>query len=278
MFNLVEVYRRKLQIELNRIENLSKADVALEAISEELKFEIRRYESDTDNPTDSTGLAYWDKKISDKLLKTPLERMPKLVDRNLGYRINAGIGTGMFTGSVADHFTTQVTFTYGFDFSLKNTTLLLNGSLGGNRIVKNFTEENVLWQKGTRSSIAIIEVSLGQSIINKPKHKLTPYAGFALMEFSSNRNSQDFRMVNYGFSYGLIYDFKMRKAFRITPASYTNSTIEREEHNLRIRLFASPISFESITGQSINLSIGYSINGRLIKTKELESPKQSLLN
>lgn len=277
LFNLVEVYRRKLQIELNRIDKLSKADLALEAINEELKFEIRRYEGDTENPSDSTGLEYWDKKVSDMLLKTPLEKMPQLADRNLGYGINAGIGAGGFSGSIADHFTQQLNFTYGFDCSLKNTSLLLNGSLGGNRIVKNFTEENQLWPKGKRSTVAIIEVSIGQSIINSSKHKLTPYAGFALMEFIVNRNYQDFSMVNYGLSYGLIYDFKMRKSFRIIPASYTNSMIERAEHNLRIRLFASPISFENIKGQSINLSIGYSLNGRLIKTKELVSPKQSLL-
>ncbi|MCX2745431.1 hypothetical protein OO013_16245 [Mangrovivirga sp. M17] len=271
IFNILELHRRELQEELHRINNTDLAENKFRTQYQKCNYEIKQFQHETNSGTDKSALVYWDKKITQKLKDNPFELIPEVSDRNFGYGINAGFGTGIMTGSISDFFSPTFNFVFGFDIAYKNTTLFLNGTLAGNRVKRDYTEDGFLWTKDLKTNVAIIDVSIGQTLIENSTHKLTPFAGLGILEFSVANNEgeayEDHRIVNYGLIYGLNYDFKFRHAIRLTPSPFGAKYKERAEHNIRVRLYATSSEYENMKGTSINLTVGYALFGRIIKIK-----------
>lgn len=272
MFNIVELYRRGLQSQLHRADNLSMAENKFRNQYHQCSIEIRKLQDDTRAGTKAGAIAFWDEQIARELRAMPLELVPPISDRNFGYGLNFGLGTGLFTATLGDHFTTPFSVIYGFDAAYKRNILYLNATLAGNRVKREYGEGIAIWPENIRTTLAIIDVSLGRALIDNEKHKFAPFAGLGILEFSVAGNVdeeyKDLRMVNYGFIFGLNYDFKFRKGVRLTPAAYSGSFKERAEQNVRVRMYATTASFDQIKGTSINLSIGYALFGKLIRVDE----------
>lgn len=267
LFNIMELHRRRLQRTLHRIDNLYMAEEKYRTIFSAANYEVKRFQNDTDFGTDLSALEYWDNRIRKELNATPYEVVPELKDRKFGYGINAGFGSGIFTSNLGEHFTPTFNFIFGFEFAYKNTLLFLNGTLAGNRVKREFIENELAWSEDFKTHVAIIDVSLGQMILDNAKHKLTPFAGFGILEFTAANSAEEFdiyRMVNYGLIYGVNYDFKFRKTVRLTPPPAFGTFREKFESSIRVKLYVTSGRFEDMKGASINLAAGYALFGRVI--------------
>jgi len=268
IFNILELHRRRLQAELQQVSQAFEAAEKFRTIYQNSTYEIRQFQDGTEMGTDASAIKLWDQMIDEKLKDYPIEWIPEVSERNFGIGLNAGFGTGVLTGAFSDFFRPSFNFIFGFDLAYKNTTLFLNGTVARSKVKRDFTEDGLLWPDDLSTNVAVIDVSIGQTLIDGPKHKLTPFAGLGILEFSAAKNEgeqfEDFRIYNYGLIFGLNYDFKFRKRVRLTPSRYGTPFQERYEHNIRFKLYATSADFENIGGSSINLTIGYSLFGRII--------------
>lgn len=267
LFNILELHRRRLQKTLHRIENIYMAEEKFRTLYEACNYEIRRFQEETNLGTDIAALESWENRMEKELEATPYELIPAITDRRFGYGFNVGFGSGTFTRTLADHFTPTFNVVYGFDIAFKNTILFLNATLAGNKVTSTFTEDELIWPADIKTRVAILDISLGQTILDNAKHKLTPFMGFGILEFSAASGGEDFedhRIVDYGLIYGVNYNFKFRKAIRLTPPPFFGNFREKAEHNIRARIYATSGNFNELKGMSINLTLGYALFGKLI--------------
>lgn len=268
IFNILELHRRKLQSQLHRIDNMYLAEEKFRTQNQNCNYEIKRFQKDTKFGTDRYALEYWNRRIAQELEDNPFEIVPEISDKNFGYGMHAGFGTGILTGTISDFFTPTFNFMFGFDLAYKNTMLFLNGTLAGNRVKSEYIENGILWPQNLKTNVAVIDVSIGQAFIDNSKHKLTPFAGLGILEFSAANGEgeayKDHRIVNYGLIYGLNYDFKFKHGIRLTPSPYGATFRDRTEQNVRLRLYITSAEYGDMKGTSINLTVGYSLFGRFI--------------
>lgn len=268
LFDILEVHRRRLQSTLHRIDDLYLAEEKFRTQYQNCNDEIKRFQEDTKSGTDTSALEYWKQRIAQELSDNPLELVPKLTDRNFGCGINVGLGTGVLTGTVSDFFTPTFNFMFGFDFAYKNTILFLNATLAGNSVKREYTEDGLLWPENLKTGVAIIDVSIGQILLDNAKHKITPFVGLGILEFTAaEREGEEYeehRIVDYGLIYGVNYDFKIRNKIKLVAPPGGSHLRERSEKNLRIRLYATSAKFENMKGTSINMTVGYALFGRII--------------
>ncbi len=267
LFDIIELSRRDLQREINRIDNIYLAEEKLRAITEICSYEVKKFQEATLLGSDHETVTYWQKLIEKQLSDKPLESMPKIVDRKFGYGMNIGMGSGRFTKTLSDHFSNSFNFIFGFDLAYNKAILFLNGTLAGNRVRTEFMDNGIVWQKNMKTNVAIIDVSLGQTLLDNSRHKLTPFFGLGILEFSvpsSVQNYEAYRIVDHQMIYGINYDLKWRKTIRLTPAPYFGNFKERAEQNIRLRIYTTSGKFSQFQGSSVNLTIGYSIFGRKI--------------
>ena len=213
IFNILELYRRKLQNQLHRIDNLFLAEEKFRTQYQNCNYEIKQFQNDTKFGTDELSLDYWDKRIDQKLTDNSFELVPEISDKNFGYGLNAGFGIGILSGTISNFFTPTFNFMFGFDVAYKNTVLFLNGTLAGNKVKRDYVEDGMLWPKDLKTNVTIIDVSVGHTLMDNSNHKLTPFAGLRILEFTAatkeGEGYEDHRIVNYGLIYGLNYDFKV---------------------------------------------------------------------
>lgn len=268
-FNILELYRRRLQIMLHKIDDIYLAEEKFRTQYQSFDNEVKQFQKDTKFGTDHSALDYWEQRIRQELENSSFMLIPKISDRNFGYGMHVGLGTGVLTGTISDFFTPTFNFIFGFDLAYKKTILFLSGTLAGDRVRIDYTEDGLLWPKDLKTNVAVLDLSVGQTLIDNAQHKLVPFAGLGILEFSASDGEgeayADHRIVNYGLIYGLNYDFKFRKGIRLTPSTYGAAFQERTEHNIRVRLYATKAAYEGMMGSSINLTVGYSLFGRIIK-------------
>lgn len=269
LFDIIEIHRRELQYELNRISNIYKADKIFSQRNEKLSAEIRLFQRQTKSGSGLSKLKEWRWKVDQELNDRRLEVIPEFRDKNFGIGLNIGFGTGLFSGNIRNHFTPSFNIGYGFDFAYKKFSLLLNASLSNNKVRQAFSENQLTWESDLKTNLTILDASLGYSFIDNSKHKVTSFAGIGVFEVAVPDNEGDnysnHRITSTSLVYGLNYDFKFLKAIRLTPAPFFNGYRERAEHSLRVRLYFAHPTFENLRGTSFNLTVGYSLFSRIIK-------------
>jgi hypothetical protein len=269
LFDIIEIYRRELQYDLNRIGNIYLADKIFSQLNEKLNAEIRLFQRQTKLGSEYSKLDEWSLKIDEELKDLELEAIPEITDKNFGIGLNIGFGTGLFSGNIRNNFTPSFNIGYGFDFAYKKFSLLLNASLASNKIKDGFSENQLTWESNLKTNTTILDASLGYTFIDNSKHKITSFAGIGVFEVAVSDNEGDnysnHRITSTSLVYGLNYDFKFLKAIRLTPAPFFNGYKERAEHSLRVRLYFAHPTFENMRGTSFNLIVGYSLFSRIIK-------------
>jgi len=271
LFNIIELHRRKLQKELYYVEFPFLAESKLRTSFQSYTYTIKEFQAQTEMGTNESELTYWNNKINTALQNTPLPELPEIEDGNWGVGMSIGVGTGIFTNTISNHFTSTTNLLFGFDIAYKKTILYLNGSLNFNKVKNDYTENGLTWNQGLKTGVAVIDVSIGQAIIDNNKHKLSPFAGLGVLEFtprSSKEVYDDYTIVDYNLMYGINYDFKFRRTINLSilPNSFA-AYKDKTEHNIRLRLYATSGSYENMKGNSINLAIGYSFFTRKISVK-----------
>lgn len=269
IFDLVELYRRKLQDELDRVTSVFDIDGRFNYIHRLCEEDINKFHDESAGGQDLKTIEFWEQKISGELTPGSGRKIPEIVDRNFGYALHAGFGSGIFTGSLGDHFTPTFNFIFGFDFGYKNLLLYLNGTLAGDHVKMDYTGD-IIWNEDQRTHVAIIDASVGYALLDNARIKLSPFAGLGITEISGDNkdnDDDDLRMVDYNRIFGINADYKFRKRIKLIPSSSLGAK-EKVEASVRARLYIARADyFEDLKGYSVNLTIGLCGFGKLIRLK-----------
>jgi hypothetical protein len=209
----------------------------------------------------------WEQKLNTQLNSTPIELVPDFVSKKFGYGLHAGIGAGIFTGSLGEHFSPTFNFIYGFDFAYENWVAFLNGTLAGDRITKDYIYDEA-WLKRQHANVTIVDLSIGYTLKNSRKLKLSPFAGLGITELSTKNTTsanKSLTLTDYNFILGLNADHKLRTLFNLTTHAFRTRK-EKSETSVRMRFYVTRANyFKDLNGFSINLTVGVCGFGNLIR-------------
>ncbi|WBL21292.1 hypothetical protein [Zunongwangia sp. HRR-M8] len=267
IFDIAELYRRKLQYELDRLGSYYSAETVFQNIYQNLNDEVAMFQKQSDYGRNYAVILQWKPNIEDRLDIYNNNKLPEYEKAKFGLGFNVGALYSFRNGEVKEHFGNSISFLFGFDLAFKNSILNINGALSGGRVKDDYLG-NIYWEQRERFSVALIDISYGYAIIDNSKLKLAPFAGLAITEFSEvnyDGEEHDLIMTDFNFLLGLSADFKLRTHINTIP----NLFLGRKDISfsaIRAKLFVSKNDFyEDLNGYSVNLSIGYSWFGNMLK-------------
>ena len=267
IFNIAELYRRKLQYDLDHLGSYFSAETVFQNQYEELNNEVEIFQNQSRNGRDPEIVKEWAANIEDRLTIYANNTIPKYEKANFGMGFHVGAAYSFRNESIKEHFDNSIGFNFGFDFSYKNSILYVNMILSGGNIDQAYSGRTY-WEEDLDYSLALLDFSYGYAIVDNPKLKIAPFAGLAITEFSEDDydgEENDLIITDYNLLLGLNVDYKIRKRLNTIPNVFL-SRRDITETSIRSRLFVSRNDFyEDLSGYSINLSIGISWYFRLLK-------------
>ncbi len=269
IFDIAELYSRKLQFELDNIVSSHEAMYKLHGIYEECKKNIKEFRSATAGGQYIAIMDDWQRKIEDELSTIPASSVtPAYVKRNFGYGFHVGLGCGVFTGSLNEYFSPAYNILFGFDVAYKRAVLFLNATIAFSSVKSDYRQ----WVKGQAAHYALLDLSCGYAVIDNAKWKLTPFAGLGLSELSSQRTNNDANLrisyIDYNFIFGLNADYKFKKTISFIPDAFFRVR-ENVEYSVRGRLYIARANYYAdLQGFSVNLAVEFSGFGNFIKLKK----------
>ncbi len=270
IFDIAELYRRKLQYELDRVSSIYEVELRFNQNFTKLNKEIDQFQQESNGGQNWEVINQWDTLIQNELKFYENPEIPKFSKRNFGYALHAGLGSGTFTGTLGEHFGSTFNFIFGFDFAYKKSILYLNGTLAGSKVLKDYLSDKN-WYQGQHVDVAIMDVSYGYAIVDKSKIKLTPFFGLGITELSGENkdDTEDaLRNVDYNLIFGINTDYKINKRLNIVPVAYFGMK-ESVETSIRARLYITRTNyFDDLNGYSINLTIGLCGFGNMLRLLE----------
>jgi len=271
VFDIVEVHRRRLQLELDRISSGFEFQGKFQIIYHSCSNEIERFNREADGGNNLNSLVFWEQKLSDELNSYKKTHIPDFETRSFGYGMHAGFGTGFFTGTISEHFSPTFNFIFGFDFAYKKSIFYLNGTLAGGKVRQDYVSDKN-WYKKQNANLAVIDVSYGYAFLDNRKFKLAPFAGLGITELSGQNkdNKEDgLSFVDYNVIFGINADYKLRTKINLLPNPFFGAAVkEKVETSIRARLYVTRANLTSdLSGYSVNLTIGLCGFGNMIRVK-----------
>lgn len=264
IFDIVELHKRKLQKELDLITWLNEAESAFDFVYKLCDTEIERCKKECQRGLNYRNILSWHEKINDELSKLSAGYLSIIRHRNLRYGLHLDFGKGFFTESLSHHFHNNNNLFYGFDFSYAKVFLQLDGGLSVARVKKDYQGKQS-FSSGTKYNYTTFGAGFGYEVINTPKIKVIPFAGFCVTELycDSTPLTPEFKTVSVNYNCGIRCDYKISKKVKLLARPHTKEYVEL---NLRFRIFISKSEYYSdLKGHCINLSIGSGFLGNLVR-------------
>lgn len=267
LFDLAELYSRKLQSALNRISGseLYRADEILHNLNSQFNQRANQFSESSEYGKKSDVIEAWSAAIAYELTQFPRERMPIYRESKFGLGATIGGGYGILTNSLDDYFSNNINLDYGFDVAYGKPVLYLRATLGLNHVNAEYTNAGKIWEKDLKTTLAVLEATLGYPVSDNSKFRISPFLGIAGFEFSARSSDEaygDFRVVKAVGVFGINCDYKFSKQL-----SLVDIFKEKVDWIIRTRIFVIPARFDSdFKGASINLSVGIGGFARFAKT------------
>ena len=158
--------------------------------------------------------------------KHPAGKYTELVKNNIRYKFKASnwgfafdffAGYAIQTGELSSQFNNGFALGHGFDIEYKKFTLFLRNYIGFPKTLREQEVEGITWEKDMRVTQFLPEASIGYSVVDTEKIKLSPFAGIGGVGFSpveadiQDRPELDESTVGFVTSYtvGANLDFKL---------------------------------------------------------------------
>lgn len=267
IFDIAETYRRRLQYELDRVKTIYEIGGKFYELYSLCNNEINKFQKESNAGQDLNSIIVWEQKAVNEFKTYQDEKIPEFENRNLGYALHAGFGTGLFTNTLGEHFTPSANLIFGFDIAYKKSILYLNATLAGDKIRRDYISDKN-WYKSQHAKVAIMDVSYGYALIDNTKLKLSPFGGLGITEFTGENmdiKEDGLRIVDYNLIFGINADYKLRTRLKIFP---NLGQKEKVETSIRARLYVTRADyFNDLKGYSINLTIGLCGFGNFIRLK-----------
>ena len=129
-YDLLEMYRRRLQTELNLGVVGIAADNRTRQYMDLYTEQSKKAEQETENGQNEIKLQEWEFYVTKELIENPAPSIPRISPRRFGYGFYLGTGASFPVGSIADYWDPAWQINVGFDLAYANTHLLCDFSAG----------------------------------------------------------------------------------------------------------------------------------------------------
>lgn len=251
IFNITELYRRKLQYELDRTRSKKESNLKYIEIKQSCNTEIEEFIEKSENGKSIEIINQWEIEINNRLVQIKDHKIPAFVKNNFGFGIHAGYGSCFASGDFNDYADPTTTMVAGFDLSYKKYIFYANIISTQWKMSKTYAPISDL---GKHLPMDIISLSLGYTFFDNTKFKFAPFAGYAYHS-SSDLGWEE---SSNGYILGLNADVKLRHRIKYVPykAMFTSKIIEPV---IRARLYVSNLNLnEDLNGYIINISLSFS--------------------
>lgn len=275
-FDLLELYRRKLQEELNEGMSELEMENTFRLYSQLYDEQLKNMTIETAKGQDKRKLEEWEIYLVKQLRAHPDPGIPVIEPKNFGYGLNLGVGTAFPTGEISKFFTPAFQFNLGLDLAYKRAHLLLDMAIGG---AKNKSDMDIVYQKGTHTTTwekgrgtnySQFSFALGYGVLNTKYFALTPFVGGVFSEYSKLLDNDNDKRINvymndFNLLAGLNFDYKFSSLVSFVPSAWFGHR-EMTTSSLRTRLYVSYGRYDMyMKGVQVGFSVSYSGFVRLIK-------------
>ena len=271
IFDLAELYRRKIQYDIDRVSTTYEIGIQFKQNVDQLDQTIDKFQTESGYGQNIHVITNWEKIVSNELNVLAKVSKPQFVKQNFGYALQAGLGSGMFTGSVGEHFGPTFNLMFGFDLAFRRSIFYINGTLAWGKVKEDYTYDQKVWIKDQNTNVAIIDISYGYAFIDNSKLKLSPFVGLGITEIAGKKTDDpkdQLRIVDYNLIFGINVDYKFKKRIKMMPNSLFGVK-ESVETSIRARFYITRANFyDDLNGYSINLTIGLCGFGNFLKLIE----------
>ncbi len=271
LFDLVEVHTRQMKAKLialgidrrfkqraRQIEYLTNSD---------LGDEVNRFRAETGGGDDVRALERWEKQIVQRLHDVP-DLETTYHSSKIGFGIFVGGGGILATGPLAQTFSPAGGIAFGIDIAFRQTILMVHPTLYNGTLRAGFSHQNQTWEKDLPVRPRLLEVGLGQVVLDGPRTRLMPYIGYSLLDLAPrDRNDERYKglsLVSHTPTVGVVFDSKLGSS---------NGKTDRSDDSflfIRTKLSYSPLlNAQPFSGGLLNLQIGFGGFGRTRKVSYL---------
>ena len=119
-YDLLEMYRRRLQTELNLGVVGIAADNRTRQYMDLYTEQSKKAEQETENGQNEIKLQEWEFYVTKELIENPAPSIPRISPRRFGYGFYLGTGASFPVGSIADYWDPAWQINVGFDLDRKS--------------------------------------------------------------------------------------------------------------------------------------------------------------
>ncbi len=266
IFDIKEYYRREIQDSINirtLFEGMQSQYLRINAISDSV---ITTFELEYQNNKNTSVLEKWENIYNTKLVKTELLLLPHVTIPNFGVSLDIGGRYGIYTGEIKEIIKPNYGYYFGFTVFTKDLFFYLRLGTVGGKVKKVFIYEDD-WPEGMGLNLTEFDLSVGYPLFNNSTHKLTPFIGWGVHEITDkgdNEFYENLSTTSHSFVAGLNYDLILHESTNLAPSFLFSGNKSNKQDILNIRLSLTNVNHSFFKGNSIMLSVGYSIFGRLV--------------
>ncbi len=273
-YNLLEMYRRKLQTELNLGTSGIAADNRKAQYMNLYNEQCQRAIDDTRNGQDEIKLQEWEFYVIKELEENPAPSIPQITPRKFGYGFSLGTGAVFSTQSACQYWAPAWQVNFGVDLAYANTHLLCDFSAGTARtkqdIFASHKEATAVWGKGGHNTYTSISLGIGQQLVSTKYFAFMPYAGCIWSGYSDQAREENginekisFSYSNFNWTAGLCFDYRFSNTISLVP-SFWSGHRETFTASICTRIFINHEqykNFNNIPGNTLqDYKLGFSIS------------------
>jgi hypothetical protein len=264
MFDMIELHRRLMQIDLDRISNTDDATLVFDRYFDQHSVMVSSYQQETRYGELEKMIARWETKIADSLAATPEPRLPDYDPEKLGFGMHLTIGGGTHFGSIANHLSANGLIGTGFQLIWDQYTLNASILSGYGMVREAFADAELKkggWYEGNS-----VEFSIGYLIERDDRPTVMPFVGLHILALTKpHLFSQPRYSRGYGFAAGIQVDWLIQRSLMLVQNSGDQATLG-VHHGLR--LMVATAEFEpDLRGTGVFLSYGFYLRNRGIQVK-----------
>jgi hypothetical protein len=266
IFNISELYSRKLERKLNALEARNEArpeeiSQYFQTFKSERDEVIATFKLEAERGLNDSAVFVWQEKILMELSETPRLGIPNYKLKNSSWSIDFGLGYGVLSGAMRDYLNNPLNWLqYGLMIEHRKVYYEMRATVGTLNTRKDLDMGNFSLAKGELNSLALFGFSAGYRLYKNDRMTLYPFAGFGIMQLSSttSENERIDGPTRYQPNAGLNLDYRLKSID-------LNHTV-RMDSFLKFRSTYEWINYDgALQGGMLNFNVGFGITFQQIK-------------
>jgi len=267
IFNLVELYKRKLQTSIYSLNSVFEINSPFSALRNQLDRKILDFQETGNYGIQKNVTDRWLSETTEKLQVSRSVEIPDFRQSNWTYGLYGGLDFGLYGGKYKETFNTTIAVALGFEFSFKNIFMDLHMNFTNSKLNSDLIDNALTLSEGKKTTIGMLNMSFGYPVYETQKIRILPFAGYGITFLSEAGQQENKTEISTGTSvFGLNFDFKNKKIVNFMPTIF--GLREAGNSYIRTRIFMTNSKFNpNLKGYSINIGIAYGIEGHFLSKK-----------